>query len=308
MAAAIALARQVAVSDAPVLIIGEGGTGKRTLAAAIHRWSHRRTGPFLRVWCQALSPRPLDRGLLDDLRDACTGDATGLDGPAADGGTLFLDDISNGHLPIPFQVKLLRYLEDRCFGSPPDGVNEIDARVVAASTRDLDGEVRAGRIREDLFFRLGAVKVVLPPLRDRREDLPILRDHFLARLAARYGREDVGLTLEAERLLARYDWPGNVRELISVLEGALVCSRDARIGADDVSASLQVHAVDQVVHPRSLAEVEQQQIQLALRDSATLAEAAHRLGIDPVTLWRKRKRYGLNDAHGADRRRRSSTG
>jgi NtrC-family two-component system response regulator AlgB len=298
MAQAIATARQVATSDVPILITGESGTGKRTLAAAIHRWSDRRSGPFVSVWCEALTPQPLDGGLIDHLRGAFTGGrSAGPDGPAVmDGGTLFLDEVGNGNLPVHFQVKLLRFLEDQRFGRLAEsGGAEVDARVIAASTHDLDREVRAGGFRQDLFFRLGVVRVALPPLRERCEDLPRLRDHFLARLAARHWRGELALTPEAERLLDQYDWPGNVTELISVLEGALVRSQGDRVGADEVCASLRVHTDDDAAaHPLSLVEVEQRQIRLALQDCATLAQAAARLGIDPATLWRKRKRYGLD--------------
>jgi NtrC-family two-component system response regulator AlgB len=309
MLAALSTARQAAASDIPVLITGESGTGKQTLAAAIHDWSARRAAPFVTVWCAALGEHRLDSGLLDHLQGACTGGRTT---PAwrdsVGNGTLFFDEIGNGNLPASFQVKLLAQLESTRFGSrfraPRD---ELTARIIAASHFDLAADVCAGRLREDLFFHLNVVTIALPPLRERLDDLPSLRDHLLAQFAARHGRGDVRLTRDAEAVLARYHWPGNVRELMSVLERAIVLSRNDRIDADELSASLSgpvLHdAVATDARPRSLIESEQQQIALALHESSTLGEAAARLGIDPATLWRKRKRYGLERPRAHDRGR-----
>jgi NtrC-family two-component system response regulator AlgB len=314
MSGAIATARQVAASDVPILLTGESGTGKKTLAASIHSWSARRAAPFVTVWCAALGEHQLQSGLPEHLEGACTGILTSAPGRvgAVGGGTLFLDEVANSNLPAPFQVKLLAHLEAMRFGPRFGGRRkEVAARIIAATRHDLAAEVRSGHLREDLFFHLNVVTIALPPLRERVEDLPALRDLFLERFAARHRRASLRLTPEAERVLARYPWPGNVTELMSVLERAVVLSRSDRIGADELSASLPSPPPSDktapVAHALSLVESEQRQIALALKESSTLGEAAARLGIDPATLWRKRKRYGLERPPGSDRTRASKS-
>jgi NtrC-family two-component system response regulator AlgB len=309
MVEALATARQAAATDIPVLIAGESGTGKQTLAAAIHAWSARRTAPFVTVWCAALGEHRLNGGLLEHLEGACTGIRKNVPWrETVANGTLFLDEVGNGNLPASFQVKLAGQLESARFGPRFAGEGtELTARIIAASHFDLTEDVRAGRLREDLFFHLNVVTIALPPLRERREDLPGLRDHLLTRFAARHRRGEVRLTPDAETVLARYHWPGNVRELMSVLERAIVLTHGNRIGAEELSASLSGppprNGVASLAQPLSLVESEQHQIALALHESSTLGEAAARLGIDPATLWRKRKRYGLDRPRGHDRAR-----
>jgi transcriptional regulator with PAS, ATPase and Fis domain len=215
---------------------------------------------------------------------------------AADGGSVFLDEV--GDLPVDLQAKLLRFLEERRFERV--GGNEtvtIDTRVIAATNRDLEADVRAGRFRGDLFFRLNVIALPLPPLRERAADVPALAEHLLGRLCARYRRRRAALTPEAARVLAAYAWPGNVRELVNVLERAIVLSPKDVIAAEDLPDRLLAPAEPDdgraAAGRLSLEQLERLHIQRVLADAATLEEAAARLGINVTTLWRKRKRYGI---------------
>ena len=199
----------------------------------------------------------------------------------------------------PLQGKLLRVLAEQRF--QPVGAGdaiEADARIIAATNRELDVQVRAGRFREDLFFRLNVVTIVLPPLRDRREDLEPLTDHILARLAARHGRGPLELSQEVRDVFAAHRWPGNTRELVNMVERMVVLSSGDVISAEHLPDRFAASAWrDMAVLPPaslSLKELERRQIERVLKTSGTLEEAAERLGINPTTLWRKRKRYGLH--------------
>ena len=299
MQRAIATARQVATSDAAVLLVGESGTGKNVLAAAIHAWSRRAGGPFIAIPCTTLADDLLETELFGRVGGAFAGAWKDEPGrvEAALGGTLFLDEV--GDVPLPLQGKLLRVLAERRLERVGAGDTiEVDARIIAATNRELDGEVRAGRFREDLFFHLNVVTIVLPPMRERPEDLEPLTGHILARLAARHGREGLTLPPDVRDILAAYRWPGNVRELVNTLECAIVLSSGPVISAEHLPDRLFAPVSPAVATlpsiSLSLEELERQQIARVLRDSGTLDEAAARLGIDPSTLWRKRKRYGLH--------------
>jgi len=301
MARAIATARQAAASDAAVLLTGESGTGKNVLAAAIHGWSARGAGPFVTIACTTLAEHLLESELFGHVKGAFTGAWKDRPGriAAAEQGTLFLDEV--GELPVHLQAKLLQFLQEHRF-EPVGGRQtvEIDTRVIAATNRDLEAEVHAGRFREDLFFRLNVVAISLPPLRDRVADLPTLVEHLLDVLAARHRRGRLTLSTDASNVLAAYRWPGNVRELANVLERAVVLSRGDEIRTEDLPDRLLAPAAPAfpaAVAPGaagSLEDVERRHIEQVLADSATLEEAAARLGINPTTLWRKRKRYGLH--------------
>ncbi|HKA15777.1 MAG TPA: sigma-54 dependent transcriptional regulator [Myxococcota bacterium] len=298
MRSALDTARLAAESDVTVLLLGESGTGKNVLARAIHGWSARRAAPFVTVSCTTLAEHLLESELFGHVKGAFTGAWKDKPGrlEAAAGGTIFLDEI--GELPAELQAKLLRFLEERRFERVGDTrTREVDARIVAATNRDLAVEVEAGRFRSDLFYRLAVVPVRVPPLRERSEDLPALVDHLLAALAARHRRPRPQLDRAAVTAIAAYAWPGNVRELANALERALVLSRGDAIGAESLPDAV-------LAPPRepsapadgalSLEEVERRHIQHVIASSPTLEDAAARLGIDPTTLWRKRKRWGLD--------------
>jgi NtrC-family two-component system response regulator AlgB len=297
MQRALATVRQAAASDVTVLLSGESGTGKNVLAVAIHGWSPRRDGPFVTISCTTLAEHLLESELFGHVKGAFTGAWKDKPGrlEAARGGTVFLDEV--GDLTIELQAKLLRFLEEHRFervGSV-DTI-EVDARVIAATNRNLDLDVRAGRFREDLFFRLNVVGIELPPLRERAGDLPTLTDRILGNVAARHRRAHVTLAPEARAVIAAYHWPGNVRELVNTLERAVVLSRGDTISAEDLPDRLLAPppvGARPAEAGLSLEDVERRHIVQVLGESATLEEAAARLGINVTTLWRRRKRYGI---------------
>jgi NtrC-family two-component system response regulator AlgB len=290
-------ARQAAASDATLLLLGESGTGKNVLARAIHTWSPRRAAPFVTISCTTLAEHLLESELFGHAKGAFTGAWKDKPGrlEAADGGSVFLDEV--GELAPALQAKLLRFLEERRFERLGDERGrEVDARLLAATNRDLESELRAGRFRSDLYYRLAVVPLRLPALRERREDLPALIDHLLATLAARHRRPLSRLEPAAREALLGWDWPGNVRELSNALERALVLSPGETISAESLPDALLAPRRESPAptEPLSLEEVERRHVQQVLASSATLEEAAGRLGIDPTTLWRKRKRWGLD--------------
>jgi NtrC-family two-component system response regulator AlgB len=293
-------ARRAAESDATILITGESGAGKNVTAAAIHRWSAHADRPFVTITCATLADQLVESELFGHVRGAFTGAWREKPGrlETAEGGTAFLDEI--GELPSEVQAKLLRFLEERSF-ERVGGTETITVktRIVAATSRNLSDEVRAGRFREDLFYRLNVVALDLPPLRERREDVRALTDHVLATLAVRHRRPDLTLAPAARRAIEKYPWPGNVRELLNALERAVVVGRGDVVEADDLPE--RVLAPASALPPTglagvdgSLADVERVHVQRVLAESPTLEEAAERLGINPTTLWRKRKRWGLD--------------
>jgi NtrC-family two-component system response regulator AlgB len=298
MRRAIETARRVASSDATVLLTGESGTGKNVLARAIHGWSARQAAPFVMIACTTLGEHLLESELFGHVRGAFTGAWRDKPGrlAAAAGGTVFLDEIAE--LPLDLQAKLLRFLEEHRFERVGDDETiSIDARVIAATNRDLEVEVHAGRFRQDLFFRLNVIGIPLPPLRERKEDLEALTDQLLATLAARHRRGALTLTPEARAALAAYRWPGNVRELVNALERAVILSHGEAILVEHLPERLLAPPPPPLAPAEaasfSLEDIERHHIEQVLADSTTLEEAAARLGINPTTLWRKRKRYGI---------------
>jgi DNA-binding NtrC family response regulator len=287
------LARRVAKVDSTVLITGESGAGKERLARFIHDESARTAGPFLAINCAAVPETLLESELFGHARGSFTGasqDRAGLF-EAANGGTLLLDEI--GDVPPAMQVKLLRVLQEREVRRVGENrTRTINVRVLAATNRDLLADVHGARFRQDLYYRLRVVEVVVPPLRERREDILPLARHLLAGIAKRFGKRAPALAPDAANLLVRYAWPGNVRELENALERAVALARSDRISVDDLPPEIGAAPVTVLADHdvRTLAEVERDYIVAALRASGgNRARAAERLGIGAATLYRKLK-------------------
>ncbi len=291
MQAVFDLARVAARSHSTILIHGESGTGKELLARAIHAESPRSEGPFVAISCAALAETLLESELFGHEKGAFTGAVARRKGKfeAADGGTLFLDEI--GDISAKLQLDLLRVLEDRGFYrlGGTDAV-QVDIRIVAATNRDLRKAVAEERFREDLYYRLNVIPITLPPLRQRREDLPLLVEHFLDQLSVEMNRRIEGISVEGMRLLMAHDWPGNVRELRNVLERAAVVASGSILEPRDLG--LVVPAPGGDTAPGSLEAVERRHIADVLRrTSGNVSQAARILEIDRATLYHKMKKY-----------------
>lgn len=296
----LALAETVAPTDSTVLLSGESGTGKEVVAQYIHRLSDRADKPFFSINCGALPESLLESELFGHLKGSFTGAVKDKDGllVAAHGGTLFLDEI--GEMSAATQVKLLRAIQER--EVIPVGSTEcvaVDVRIVAATNRDLEEEIRKGTFRSDLYYRLNVIQLRLPPLRDRREDVEVLAHHFLERLSEREGGEPRRLAEEVLDLLRSYDWPGNVRELENALERAAVVVGGPVIQVGDLPERVrerpEQRLVDEATPPNPTMEViERAYIHWVLNaEGGNKTRAAEVLGIDPSTLYRKLNRYGL---------------
>ena len=295
MAAVLETARQVAATDANILILGESGSGKGELARAIHNWSKRAKKSCLTINCPSLTAELMESELFGHSRGAFTGATENTLGriSQADGGTLFLDEI--GDFPLTLQPKLLRFIQDKEYERVGDPVTRnADVRILAATNRDLAGMVAQGAFREDLLYRLNVIVLNLPPLRERAEDIIGLAERFLARFVKDYGRPARGFTDEARALLRRYNWPGNVRELRNVIERAsIICNLDL-IGVEQLAIGEQTaNSAPRIGEAMSLEELEKAHIAAVMASSATLDQAAKTLGIDASTLYRKRKQYSL---------------
>ena len=284
----------VAPTDTTVLITGESGTGKEVVARAIHAASPRRLMPMVTIHCGALTETLLESELFGHERGAFTGAQFRKKGKfeIAEGGTVFLDEISD--ISLKMQTDLLRVLQEkeivRVGSSQPI---HVDFRAIAATNKDLQTLVQAGSFRPDLFYRLHVVTIDMPPLRDRREDITLLVEHFIAKLCASMNRQPAPqVAPEAMDLLIRHHWPGNVRELENAVERALVVGRGKELRPVDFSFQLQ--GAGAVGGGRSLDEVEQAHIaQIWAESAGNHSKAARTLGIDRTTLYKKLKRYGL---------------
>jgi PAS domain S-box-containing protein len=296
-----AILPDVAESESTVLIQGPSGSGKELFARAIHNLSPRKDQPYVVINCGALPPQLFESELFGYVKGAFTDAGEDKSGKiaVADGGTVFLDEV--GELPLSTQVKLLRVLQQREY--EPLGSTETrktDIRVVAATNRNLQELIASGRFRDDLYFRLAVVKFDLPYLRDRREDIPYLVDHFISQNNARRGKSIVGVSPDVMRILMSHDFPGNIRELENIIEYCFVVCRGAVIQKDHLPTEIleqvksSVASMTRIESPISQAIDEESRIRSALRRfDGNQTRAAEYLGIHRATLWRKMKRFGI---------------
>jgi two-component system nitrogen regulation response regulator NtrX len=300
------LREQVAMAaptNGRVLIFGENGTGKELVARTIHATSRRRNGPFVEVNCAAIPEELIESELFGHVRGAFTGAVADRRGKfeLAHGGTIFLDEI--GDMSLKTQAKVLRVLQEQVVVAV-GGSKEIrvDARVIAATNKDLPREIRAGRFREDLYFRLNVIPIFVPPLRDRQEDIPLLADHFMAMLAAEYGRRPKVFERDAVTALQQYAWPGNVRELRNLVERLMIMVPGERITSRDLSfLDGSVLAGADPARPSAMAplhdardQFERDYILRALaQQQGNISRTAEMLGVERSNLYRKMRSFGI---------------
>ena len=295
MRAAVELAMRAAAADAPILVRGENGTGKGVLARMIHARSPRAARPYVTINCPTLSDDLLASELFGHAVGAFTGAVRDQPGriEAAEGGSVVLDEI--GEITPALQAKLLRFVQDKVFERVGETRSRrADVRVIAATNRDLDADVRAGRFREDLLFRLNVIEIVVPPLRERAVDILPMARRFLAFFARAAGRPPPALTAAAEHALAAYPWPGNIRELRNAMERAIILFPERTLDRDALPA--RIAGASTTAEPRvggelTLEQLERAHIERVVARTPTLDDAARVLGIDASTLYRKRKRY-----------------
>jgi len=287
----------IAASEATVLLNGDSGTGKELFTKAIHDLSPRREGPLVVVNCGALPEQLLEAEIFGSKRGAYTGSVENRPGrlEMAQGGTLFLDEI--GDLPLPLQVKLLRVLENKEY--QPLGARQpqkADVRFVTATHRDLEKMVQDGLFRRDLFFRINVVKIQIPPLRERPEDIPLLVDIALDRFNQRYGKKIRGFSSEALQLLFNHSYPGNVRELLNIIEQTVILCRTSEIGVEQLPAFFDSGAKPEQKESSPHGQLSRETIaDLLARHKGNRSQVARELGVDRTTLWRWMKRFNLAD-------------
>jgi DNA-binding NtrC family response regulator len=295
--------RATAKSEASVLIEGESGTGKELIATAFHIQSNRADGPFVRINCAAIPRDLIESELFGYKKGAFTGadrDKRGLI-EAASGGTLLLDEIAE--MPTHLQTKLLRVLQDRKVRRLGDEQETpIDFRLVAATNRDTRQAMKEGALREDLFFRISTVRIKVPPLRERLDDLPVLADEFLQRYAGKYGKSIRGISQAAFSMLSRYEWPGNVRELESVIERAVLFCQEEFISPEHLPDHVRSPAAGgtrcEIPPYLTLAEIEREAIAQTLeRTGGNVKKTAQILNLHRPTLYRKLKRFGFKTSN-----------
>jgi len=308
------LREQVAMAaptNGRVLIYGENGTGKELVARTIHTLSRRRTGAFVEVNCAAIPEELIESELFGHVRGAFTGAVADRRGKfeVADGGTIFLDEI--GDMSLKTQAKVLRVLQEQTVDAVGGKSSiKVDVRVLAATNKDLQSEIRAGRFREDLYFRLNVIPIFVPALRDRQEDIPLLADHFMAEFAREYGRRAKSFESGARTVLQRYTWPGNVRELRNVIERLMIMVPGDSISASDLSfldpaAFTRTDAPAPAGERQTLHEARDQfERDLILRTLAeqqgNMSRTAEVLGVERSNLYRKMKAFGIAPSRKAD--------
>jgi transcriptional regulator with PAS, ATPase and Fis domain len=293
------LVSNAALSDAPVLILGESGTGKDLVASAIHSISQRRRKPFVKVSCAALTESLLESELFGHVKGAYTGAYRDRQGrfQAAEGGSVFLDEI--GDLPLSTQVKLLRVLEESIVERVGDNRPiHVDVRVISATNKNLKERVSQGAFRDDLFYRVNVIPIFLPPLRERPEDIPLLAEAFFRRIKFKSGSKAKGISNEVMHVFMNYPWPGNVRELRSTFEYAIVCCGDSLIRLRHLPPRfhqpIEVEGPAQKASPRR-EEIQKRDLVRALElAGGNRSEAARILGISRVTVWSRMKRFGID--------------
>ena len=296
MRQALDVAFKTAASEAVILLRGDSGTGKGVLARAIHARSQRAAGPFVTVHCPSLSAELLESELFGHVQGAFTGAVRDTVGKVsvAEGGTLLLDEI--GDLPLPLQPKFLRLLQERCYERVGEAKTRAsNIRVIAATNRDLEAEMTAGRFRDDLFYRLNVIEVTLPPLRERPADILPLAEHLLRFFSRQTGKNLSGFSGAARDALLGYGWPGNIRELRNAIERGAILASGPLIGLEHLPSQISgsSQANQDGATAVTLDQMEAEHIRRVLAATATIEEAAARLGIDPSTLYRKRKKYGI---------------
>ena len=301
------MVKRVAETDLAVLISGESGTGKELIANALHQNSQRRSAPFIKINCAALTRELVESELFGHEKGAFTGASTARDGKfaAADGGTLLLDEI--GDMSLETQAKVLRVLQEKEFERVGGNRTvQVDVRIVAATNKNLQEMVQAGTFREDLFYRLNTVALPLPPLRERTEDMPLLATHFLEQAAQRYNREAKALSAEAYNRLLHHSWPGNVRELKNVVEAALVLSTEDEIQASDLNLDQlgQQFSSANGTTAQTFKEAKQNVVETFERDfilralrqhKGNITHAATEIGLRRQQLQQKIRELGLKD-------------
>lgn len=292
------LAHTIAKSNSNILILGESGTGKELLARAIHNESLRATGPFIPVSCVALTETLLESELFGHEKGAFTDAIAQKKGKfeLADGGTIFLDEI--GDISPKLQLNLLRVLQEKEFTRVGGTKSiQVDVRIVAATNRDLKRAVEEGRFRDDLYYRLNVISIDLPPLRERKEDIPLLVHHFIENFNIEMGKKVERISEEALDILMKYDWQGNVRELENVIERAMVITKGNFIKAEELHLSPQVMKEEGLLpssDEKTIRAVEKKHILNVLNENNwNIQKSAEILGIDRVTLYNKIKKYNL---------------